>query len=95
MTDWKKVFEDYGAIWIHDSNPARPHALLTSGLHSDGFVNCTKVTQNPSVLETAVSDGLSSQLADLKPDWVIGSAFGAITLAHAVAISSWSPSRLY
>jgi orotate phosphoribosyltransferase len=85
MTDWKKVFEDYGAIWIHNGDPKRPHALLTSGLHSDGFVNCTKVTQNPNVLEDAVSQGLSQQLSDLRPDWVIGSAFGAITFAHAVA----------
>jgi orotate phosphoribosyltransferase len=83
--DWKKDFEEYGAIWIHDGNPARPHALLTSGLHSDGFVNCTKVTQHPLVLQAAVTEGLSPQLADLKPDWVIGSAFGAITFAHAVA----------
>ncbi|HSE39745.1 MAG TPA: orotate phosphoribosyltransferase [Acidobacteriota bacterium] len=84
-TDWKTVFEDCGAIWIHNGNPARPHALLTSGLHSDGFVNCTKVTQNPSILQSAVSEGLASHLSDIKTDWVIGSAFGAITLAHAVA----------
>ena len=83
--DWNRVFEEHGAIWIHDGNPARPHALLTSGLHSDGFVNCSKVTQHPAVLQSAVSEGLSPQLADLKPDWVIGSAFGAITLAHAIA----------
>lgn len=84
-TDWKRTFEEYGAIWMHDGDPNHPHALLTSGLHSDGFVNCTMVTQHPAILQSAVSDGLNDQLSDLKAEWVIGSAFGAITLAHAIA----------
>lgn len=84
-TDWKKTFEDYGAIWIHDGSPNQPHALLTSGLHSDGFVNCTMVTQHPTILQSAVSEGLKDQLSDVMAEWVIGSAFGAITLAHAIA----------
>ncbi|HEY7160962.1 MAG TPA: hypothetical protein VH815_06860, partial [Acidobacteriota bacterium] len=82
--DWKNTFEEYGAIWIHDGSPNQPHALLTSGLHSDGFVNCTLVTQNPAILQSAVSEGLKDQLSDIKTEWVIGSAFGAITLAHAI-----------
>jgi orotate phosphoribosyltransferase len=87
MTNWKQVFEQNGAIWIHDGNPKRPHALLTSGLHSDGFVNCTFVTQQPVLLQKIVSasDGLAPHLPKEKIDWVIGSAFGAITLAHSVA----------
>ena len=86
-TDWKKTFQEQGAIWIHDGKPARPHALLTSGLHSDGFVNCSLVTQNANLLKTIVSgaEGLAPRLAD-KPDWVIGSALGAVTFAYAVAL---------
>lgn len=84
-TNWKKTFEDYGAIWIHNGSPDQPHALLTSGLHSDGFVNCTFVTQHPTILQSAVSEGLRDVLSDTKAEWVIGSAFGAITLAHAIA----------
>jgi len=30
-----------GALWIHDGNPQRPHALLTSGNHSNGFFNAS------------------------------------------------------
>lgn len=88
MTDWKKVFQEKGAIWIHDGNPQRPHALLTSGLHSDGFVNCTFITQQPVLLQRIVSspDGLSRLLPTEKIDWVIGSAFGAITLGFSVAL---------
>jgi orotate phosphoribosyltransferase len=86
-TDWLKLFTDNGAVWIHDGKPSRPHALLTSGLHSDGFVNCTFVTQRPDLLRRILTapDGLSGQLPKEKVDWVVGSAFGAITLAHAVA----------
>lgn len=84
-TNWKKTFEDYGAIWIHNGSPDQPHALLTSGLHSDGFVNCTFVTQHPKVLQSAVSEGLKDLLSETNAEWVIGSAFGAITLAHAIA----------
>lgn len=88
MTNWKQVFQDNGAIWIHDGNAKRPHALLTSGLHSNGFVNCTYITQQPSLLQRIVSapDGLAPLLPKEKPDWVIGSAFGAITLAHSIAL---------
>jgi orotate phosphoribosyltransferase len=93
-TDWKQVFQEQGAIWIHDGNPRSPHALLTSGLHSDGFVNCTFVTQQPVLVQQIVSaaDGLSSYLPKEKVDWVIGSAFGAITLAHSIALQIQSRS---
>jgi orotate phosphoribosyltransferase len=85
--DWKSVFQEHGAIWIHDGRPARPHAILTSGLHSDGFVNCTFVTQKPAVLQDIfrAGDGLAGQLP-AQADWVVGSALGAVTLAYAVAL---------
>lgn len=86
--NWKQIFQDHGAIWIHDGKPARPHALLTSGLHSDGFVNCTLVTQHATLLQRIVSapDGLAPKLPKEKVDWVIGSAYGAVTLAYAVGL---------
>jgi len=87
-TDWNKIFQEQGAIWIHDGKPTRPHALLTSGLHSDGFVNCTFVTQQPALLQRILTqaDGLAAKLPGEKVDWVVGSAMGAITLAYAVAL---------
>lgn len=86
-TDWRQTFQESGAIWMHDGKESRPHALLTSGLHSDGFVNCTFVTQRPALVRRIVSapDGLAPLLPTERVDWVIGSAFGAITLAYAVA----------
>ena len=71
---------------MHDGNPARPHAILTSGLHSDGFVNCGFVTQRPELLNEILDgdDGMYRQLPE-QVDWVIGSALGAVTFAYAVA----------
>jgi orotate phosphoribosyltransferase len=82
---WRQVFQQQGAIWTHDGRPERPHAVLTSGLHSDGFVNCTFVTQQPVLLQRIVREGLAPQLPP-QADWVIGSAFGAVTLAYAAAL---------
>jgi len=95
MIPWKQVFQEAGAVWIHNGQPAAPHAELTSGLHSDGFVNCTFVTRQPGLVRQMVSKNqpfgmepnLWPVLAPLLPqvDWVVGSAFGAITLASAIA----------
>ncbi len=72
---------------MHSGDAQRPHALLTSGLHSNGYVNCTYVTQQAALLENIVNDsaGLAPLLPNEKVDWVIGSAFGAITIAHTIA----------
>jgi orotate phosphoribosyltransferase len=83
--DWKKVFQDHGAIWVHDGHPKRPFALLTSGLWSDGFVNCTLMTQHPGLIQEALND---LALPTEKIDWVIGSAMGAVTFAYAVALKT-------
>lgn len=88
MTDWNKCFTENGAIWIHDQKPARPHAMLTSGLHSDGFVNCTCITQQPALLQQILQDdnALGGKLPRKPVSWVIGSAMGAVTFAYAVAL---------
>jgi orotate phosphoribosyltransferase len=75
-----------GAFWLHDGNPKRPHALLTSGGHSNGFFNGSKVIENPVVLGWAMRDLLDKlgRLPIKKSDnlWVIGSALGACDLSY-------------
>jgi len=89
VTDWMQEFVRAGAIWLHDGFSQSPHALLTSGLHSDGYVNCTHVVQRPALVRGILTahDGLQPHLpsGDDKPDWVVGSAMGAITFAFAAA----------
>lgn len=89
--EWIRRYSENGALWIHDGNALRPHALLTAGNHSNGFFNSERVMEEPLLLEEACVDlvhklGLAG--ADLGTvDRVVGPAMGAITLAHDLARS--------
>ncbi|MBL7142457.1 MAG: hypothetical protein ISS83_02290 [Candidatus Pacebacteria bacterium] len=80
-------FDLCDAAWIHDGDPKKPHAELTSGMCSNGFFDCMRVLKYPNLAEI-----LAKQLAkELKnqgistPDWVIGSAYATITFSYEVA----------
>lgn len=50
---WVKKYQEKGALWIHDENPSRPHALLASGFHSNGFFNSRLVIPDETLLYAA------------------------------------------
>jgi len=86
---WIDIYSRKGALWIHDMNPQRPHALLTSGKHSNGFFNSELVMEDPDNVDVACLD-LIHLLKDRNFDFnsfdrVVGPAMGAITLAHNLA----------
>lgn len=94
--DWADCFARMGALWVHDGNPRRPHAELTSDqMHSNGFFNAGVVTEDSTLLdevagslsESLLKEGVFGEMID----WVVGPAMGAITLAHDVArhVSGW------
>jgi orotate phosphoribosyltransferase len=88
---WRDELKRIGALWIHGGDPKRPHALLTSGKHSNGFVNTSKILEHPLLLDEACSDLVTEVFADRlgitsPPTVVVGSAMGAVTIAHAVAV---------
>lgn len=96
--EWVQTFLGFGALWIHDQNPKRPHALLTSGLHSAGFWNFGVFTESPKLVEQAASDLLEKLRSEDARGFtmhrvarVVGPAMGAITLAHELArqIGRW------
>jgi orotate phosphoribosyltransferase len=62
------------------------HFLLSSGLHSDRYLQCALVLQDPGQA-TALGAALASKLAALaeKPDLVIAPALGGVLVAHEVA----------
>ncbi|KKK75465.1 hypothetical protein LCGC14_2873450 [marine sediment metagenome] len=83
---WIDQFTGLGALWIHDDNPKRPHTLLTSGNHSGGFFNASRVIEHPLLLAEACVDMVEKDnlIKEFFPDVVIGSALGAITIAHEI-----------
>jgi len=62
------------------------HFRLTSGLHSDRYLQCALVLQNPRQAK-ALGTALAARLRALgdQPDLVIAPALGGILVAHEVA----------
>jgi orotate phosphoribosyltransferase len=60
------------------------HFILSSGLHSDRYVQCAQVLQHPRVAEQLCSQ-LADQLRHLKPSVVAAPALGGVLVAHEVA----------
>jgi orotate phosphoribosyltransferase len=81
-----KLFDKYGALLTG-------HFKLSSGLHSEKYLQCALVLQHPDVAEKLsgeltkkLSEGLPSG-SRTKVDVVVGPALGGITLAYEVARS--------
>jgi len=84
-------FDLCNAVWIHDGDPKKPHAELTSGFCSNGYFNCPEVLKYPTFCEILavklarkIEDKLSAKGIE-KVDWVIGSPYAAITLSYEIA----------
>lgn len=85
--NWRSVYEDLGALWIHSEDVSKPHAELSSLKHSNGFCNSGLVTRYPFLVTQAIADliqmdGLFIDENEVDDYTVYGSAMGAITLAH-------------
>jgi len=84
-TNWESELEAAGAFWRHNGNSQLPHAELTSGKHSDGFLNASMAISRPDLLERI---GLTLQvpLAIREGfDRIVGSAYGSIPFAYELA----------
>jgi orotate phosphoribosyltransferase len=72
-----KIFRDAGAY-------LDGHFLLTSGKHSNAYVEKFNVLQHPHHC-AALCHALAADFADLKPTVVVGPAVGGILLAYETA----------
>ncbi|MEX0672860.1 MAG: hypothetical protein WDZ82_03060 [Candidatus Paceibacterota bacterium] len=57
--DWRSIWKNLGGYWKfdHDHDPAiQPHAILTSGNHSDGYGNSRVISANPCAVTRAALD---------------------------------------
>lgn len=79
MTDKEVLglFEKYGAL-------LKGHFKLSSGLHSEKYLQCALVLQYPEIAEK-LSKALADKFSGQKIDVVIGPALGGVTLAYEVA----------
>jgi len=86
VESWIERYKEKNALWIHDGNPLRPHALLTSGKHSNGFFNSRLVIPDEPLLRLAASDlfgALAMKGARIKNlNGVVGPQTGATKLAE-------------
>lgn len=75
------------ALWMHDGDPAKPHAKLTSGACSDGYVNCSQALRLPTV-GAIMGRQATRALREVyggPVDWVVGSAYASILFSYEVA----------
>jgi len=82
---WFKICE---AIWLYDGRaPEEPHALLASGKHSDGYINCRQILKFTNLTyifaRRIVTEKLSAYYRRI--DYVVSSSMTAITFGNAVA----------
>lgn len=72
-----KIFHDHSAL-------LEGHFILSSGLHSDGYLQCALVLQYPRVAEQLCSE-LAARLRHLGASAVAAPALGGVIVAHEVA----------
>jgi orotate phosphoribosyltransferase len=81
--DVLQLFKESGAL-------LQGHFLLSSGLHSDRYLQCALVLQQPDrakELGAALAERLR-ELSSAAPDFVIAPALGGVLVSHEVARAS-------
>ncbi len=81
MNQWEvlEILEREGAV-------QKGHFLLSSGLHSDTYVQCARVLQYPHLAES-LADEIARDIATLEPDVVLSPAMGGIIIGYMVALA--------
>ncbi len=72
-----RIFREYSAL-------LEGHFILSSGLHSDRYIQCALVLQHPRVAEQLCVD-LGPKLGELGAKTVVAPALGGVIVAHEVA----------
>jgi orotate phosphoribosyltransferase len=80
-----RLLEESGAL-------RRGHFLLSSGLHSEAYVQCALLLEAP-VRARQVGEELAEELRSFHPDSVLAPALGGVIIGHEVAASLGVPFR--
>jgi orotate phosphoribosyltransferase len=81
MNQWEilEIFQKEGAV-------LKGHFLLSSGLHSDTYIQCAKVLQFPRLAQS-LGDELARRFSEEKIDLVLSPALGGVIIGYMVAIA--------
>ena len=71
-------FEEAGAI-------QKGHFKLTSGVHSDAYIQCAQIMQYPEFIHNLCSE-LGKKFRGEDVDVIVGPAMGAIIMSHVMAM---------
>ena len=92
-TEVVAILTHFEAFWQYEGEPgaARPHALLKSGLHSNGFIMCKAVLEYPrlcmllahEMLKTIELEMTTEKISQI--DCVASSAYSAISVGWCLA----------
>ena len=80
-----RLLEESGAL-------RRGHFLLSSGLHSEAYVQCALLLEDP-VRARRVGEDLAEELRSFHPDSVLSPALGGVIIGHEVAAALGVPFR--
>jgi orotate phosphoribosyltransferase len=80
-----RLLEDSGAL-------RRGHFLLSSGLHSQAYVQCALLLEDP-VRARQIGDELGQELRSFHPDSVLAPALGGVIIGYEVAAALGVPFR--
>ncbi len=89
-TRWFGEYKDNLGLCVYGEDPTQPHAELSNGTHTGTVFNSSRILRRPKLVEDATTDSikllrLTGEVPLDSIDWVIGSAMGGITPAHALA----------
>ena len=90
--EFVSILNHFNAFWQYQGEPSpdRPHAILKSGKHSNGFIACKEVLKYPVFTKLFAAEIFKTFYGISHPDYpkidvVLSSAYSAITLGYELA----------
>lgn len=86
---WIQRYKEKNALWVHNGDPFRPHALYASGLHGDTCFNSSHIVEDDRLLYQAAIELVDAAtyaglwLSEI--ECVAGPATGATRLSQCIA----------
>ena len=76
-----------GSAWKYSGDPKMPHAILTSGKHSEGFIDTLAMLTFPNICDIMAAELVKCLVAEcsIYPDWVVGSDHASAVFSSQVA----------